>query len=441
MNNESKDLVLNQPFFNSMIKSLIACLVTVLMLIIAYLVPWCSWFAWFAFIPFMLSVKGHKRIQMYILTLTMLFLYYLFVIFVYSQQTRISVRAILILVAFSIIISEVQIFCRRVPSMWGWIPAALLYTAFLLIYGLFDPATVNQIGIFFCIIPVSRLFSKFIAFNYCGYIILFAVLLANGFASEKITRSKRKVKYTVIISITIIASIVGLLGGPAPATFSFNARSQGLVLQLESNHFRFFSNTQDRNCLKDLDKSLEDNYSRVTNDLKTRIDKKVDIYIYSDLPAYHKASFTSDTPWAIGNAVGSKNVIQMAKPDKVDETDKQKDVIVHEFTHIVIMKINPINVPIWLNEGVASYEANYNSKINLVVSGFPTFKDLEKNYNTFAKEYGYTFSGSIVDYIVNTYGYDKLYALIKSPAKFEKIMGISKEAFQKKWVSWVAQSV
>jgi hypothetical protein len=47
---------------------------------------------------------------------------------------------------------------------------------------------------------------------------------------------------------------------------------------------------------------------------------------------------------------------------------------------------------------------------------------------------GYKFSHSIVDFIVKKYGYDKLVTLIKTPTDFEKVLGITKDEFQKQWM-------
>lgn len=43
--------------------------------------------------------------------------------------------------------------------------------------------------------------------------------------------------------------------------------------------------------------------------------------------------------------------------------DKSKEdymikVAIHEFTHVLVRKINKEGVPIWLNEGIATFEAN-----------------------------------------------------------------------------------
>jgi hypothetical protein len=226
-----------------------------------------------------------------------------------------------------------------------------------------------------------------------------------------------------------------------------STEKNNIVLQLESSHFKFYSKEQDKGCLKDLSNELENNYARVTNDLHTSLDEKTNIYIYSDLKSYHEAIYQPDAPnWAVGNAE-LPDTIDMVNPLKAGNGYSHSDfmkVIVHEFTHIVTAKINPnINsIPRWLTDGIAVYEAKQDDNVNQVISRakainkFPKLKDLENPY-TFGDDCGYQYSYSIVDFIIKTYGYDKLIALIKSPADFEKILGITEDNFQKKWISYV----
>lgn len=217
------------------------------------------------------------------------------------------------------------------------------------------------------------------------------------------------------------------------------------ILQLESSHFKFYSKEQDKSCLSDLSNTLEGNYARITSDLHAALDEKVDVYIYSDLSSFHEAINQPDAPNLVVGKASSLNVIKMVNPSKADRltySDFMK-IIVHEFTHIVVYSINPDmgSLPMWLNEGIATFEAKQEDGVSQVISNakvtnkVPALKDLEPNSYDFANIGGYAFSYSLVDYIVKTYGYDKLIALIKSPTDFEKILSISKDDFQKKWIA------
>lgn len=223
------------------------------------------------------------------------------------------------------------------------------------------------------------------------------------------------------------------------------AKKSGLDMQLETKHFKFYSKKKNSYCINDLSKTLEENYSRITTDLQENLKGKINIYIYSDLTTYHKAIKLPDAPsWLIGTA-SSNNTIQMVDPANIYDRnyDASKKVIVHEFTHVVEANLttSKTGIPKWLNEGTAEFEAKQGSQFKQALekakssNKFPTLKDLETDSYTFGNKGGYQFSYSIVDYIVKTYGQNKLVALIKSPSDFEKILGVSKDDFQKKWVN------
>jgi hypothetical protein len=256
---------------------------------------------------------------------------------------------------------------------------------------------------------------------------------------------KRKFIYIALIILLLLTGCNQARNKIVVNSSSNNTEKSDMIKQLESNHFKFYSKEQDRDCINDLSDELEDNYTRIINDLHTSLNKKVDIYIFSDLNSYHKAINQPNAPsWVVGNAVSGSNTIQMVNPSNADGRPYSDfmQVIVHEFTHVCIsnMNSNANSIPIWLNEGVALFEAKQVNGNEQVFSNaksankFPTLKDLETDPYTFGNSSGYQFSYSIVDYIVKNYGYDKLVTLIKSPSNFEKILGVSKEDFQKKWI-------
>lgn len=227
-----------------------------------------------------------------------------------------------------------------------------------------------------------------------------------------------------------------------------NVEKKGMIQQLKSNHFTFYSKDEDKDCLEELLRTLEQNFTRITEDLKVSLDKKVEVYIYSDLNTYHEAINQPEAPsWVVGNANPIERTIQMVNPSKADGRPYSEfmKVIVHEFAHVVTREINSdvSSLPVWLSEGIAVFEAEQNNGIEEVITKakesdkFPTLSDFETDSYTFGNNGGYQFSYYLVEYIVKLYGYEKLIELIKAPLKFENILGVSKEEFEKQWISYL----
>ncbi|MDZ7672920.1 MAG: hypothetical protein U5K53_08845 [Halanaerobiales bacterium] len=110
---------------------------------------------------------------------------------------------------------------------------------------------------------------------------------------------------------------------------------------------------------------------------------------------------------------------------------------VNEFSHIVTNSLNN-NILIWLNEGISLFEAKQINPLQIKqlikTDRVPIIEKLENNfYNNF----GYTVSGTLVEYIVSDYGYDILVSLIKQPKKFQSIFGVNKKEFSNNWKSYL----
>ena len=72
----------------------------------------------------------------------------------------------------------------------------------------------------------------------------------------------------------------------------------------------------------------------------------------------------------------------------------------------------------------------------------PTFKDLDtgEDFEVFFKRNGYEYSYTIVEFITEEFGYEKLYNLIKSPNKFVEIFGITETQLQNNWIQYIKKN-
>jgi hypothetical protein len=124
-------------------------------------------------------------------------------------------------------------------------------------------------------------------------------------------------------------------------------------------------------------------------------------------------------------------------------------VIVHEFVHIAVSYARGdkgwTTIPRWLNEGYAQYEADQVNEYirKSVKSGLtdktpPTWTQLDTaSFMEFGNMNGYGLSVTIVEFLVATYGIDKLVLLIKKPENIETIYGLSKDELEQQWIQYV----
>ena len=224
-----------------------------------------------------------------------------------------------------------------------------------------------------------------------------------------------------------------------------------LNLRKETQHFIINYAEIDKTCIEKVSYVLENNYNRITIVFNQKLQEKLTIEIYWDINQLHIALGLPNAPdWIRGGTGVDKIVIASPlNPPPGSQFDNVLNTAVHEFMHIIVNKIND-HTPRWLNEGIACYEAKDNNEnwiretINngLVNNTVPTFNDLDtgEDFETFFTRNGYQYSYTIVESIIEEFGYDKLYNLIKLPNNFVDIFGITEEQLQSKWIEYIRKN-
>lgn len=202
-------------------------------------------------------------------------------------------------------------------------------------------------------------------------------------------------------------------------TPAFAATTADLKQQRETEHFVFYCMDQDVKALDDLAEALEGCYERTTTDLGKMPSGKVKVNIYPDIDSFHNAMGRSNAPdWSVGEAKnGALYMTSPLNPGPAHNYDDMLQIAVHEFVHIIINLFG--NVPSYLHEGVACYEAGQNryDTLSSYIAGqmdqnkVPSLSSLEK-YNS-SSEGIYQYGPAFVDFIARCYGFDAVVALLE----------------------------
>lgn len=212
--------------------------------------------------------------------------------------------------------------------------------------------------------------------------------------------------------------------------------------EINTAHFRFkFDKQLDTGAIYKISASLESNFDSITNHLQTKPLKEIEVFIYSNRWNYLKAT---------KNWSGSGNIEGVSKLHFLNEpnTDIEK-IAVHEFTHAIVLQLllnqskdlSPeafekkfAEFPIWLWEAISVYEANqFVSPKTLAyfsTGNYPDLNELNQRLKG-AKIYdtGYT----IVEFILELYGREKLLYLFKNQGNIQLSFGITEKEFSKNW--------
>lgn len=229
------------------------------------------------------------------------------------------------------------------------------------------------------------------------------------------------------------------------------------TLYKETKHFRIFCLAQDKGCLKDLGNGLEAAYTKVTKELNCPLEYKVDVLVYPDIEVFHAAIGYTDasvsdayvTAAAIGKTIYITSPLNPGPARTYEHLVKSSTM--HEFTHVVVNELAksdtwPVNVPRWLNEGIACYQGGSPGPedimerelgVKIITAQIPSFKELASYGPDFIINGGFYFTLPVGKFLVETYGFEKIRQLILTPDDYESIFGKTEQELWDEWVEYL----
>ncbi len=222
----------------------------------------------------------------------------------------------------------------------------------------------------------------------------------------------------------------------------------------ETDHFTFSATNGAEDAVPLLAQELEANYDRITGDLQITAAEKFPVYIFGDIDMYHQAIGRPDAPESsVGTVQGTAIwLISPLNPGTALDTQGVLTAGVHEFTHALVNYINGsleknnYEIPIWLNEGLAGYEAgqmttDWRTRIAQRVTdgAIPSIGD-DLGPDKFDQVGGLAFSITLIEYMIERYGFEKIVEIIKTPSEMEAILGLATSELDSAWRDYLREA-
>lgn len=220
------------------------------------------------------------------------------------------------------------------------------------------------------------------------------------------------------------------------------------VKELTSNpHFEIWGFPGEQAAADTVISILSENYNRIATSLGTQLSQIVRVDIYPDLDSYHTAMGWTDAPdWSVGSAIGEANIrlVTPFNPGPAHTFASIMEISIHEMIHCFVSKISNYPLPIWINEGTATYyayqgppSAAYLQSLIAQNGGLPTLSDLN-NGSTFGDIGGYSWSHTIVEFIVEQLGTSTMLSQFLASNTDYSILGFSTEQdFETAWHNYI----
>lgn len=149
----------------------------------------------------------------------------------------------------------------------------------------------------------------------------------------------------------------------------------------------------------------------------------ININIHEKRTDFNKKLKRETAEWLVGNASYNRNEINILSPIALENESSHKkseflQLLKHEFVHLFINKLAKGNaVPMWLNEGLASYVARQhkNYKRNIFIEkDFCKKLSTPKGWNDNINYLAYQISSLFVSFLIKKYSLNKIMELISS---------------------------
>ena len=243
-----------------------------------------------------------------------------------------------------------------------------------------------------------------------------------------------------------------------PLLTACTKREEGLPKQSETEHFIFYAEKEDLPLVDSASEVLEARYDELLQKFHATLSGKTSILIFPDREAYRQGFASKGAPeswelpdsWLLGIAWQEDDTIYLlsSRALKTLSTDDSfEKTAIHEFTHMINYSINP-ELPSYLEEGIAGYIAE--EKVLYKVEAtmrwlyntdrFPTIRELTLMDDTV--EGFYAVSYSYIEYIVETYGFEKVLEIMKASGDFSYLsyFDCTEAEFCDGWIQFVAEN-
>ncbi len=220
---------------------------------------------------------------------------------------------------------------------------------------------------------------------------------------------------------------------------------------LVSDHFEIYYSSSNENSkiyASNAIEVLEEDYDRILEFLNVEEENMpiVKISMYEEYEPFRQClikekNFDGDTMEGLQGMAVYSNTIYYTYKYKGSSVDTPT-ILKHEFTHNVTMALAQDNYhPDWLLEGVAMYLSQEKDRSEpyyeeLLKNGIPQIYTLIKN-NKDKYIYGY----SMVEYIIEEYGREKLVELLMKYGDIQKVLNISEDEFRDGWIEFLEEKI
>jgi len=215
----------------------------------------------------------------------------------------------------------------------------------------------------------------------------------------------------------------------------------------ETPHILFLCAPGDEDSAKQIADCVEPFFKELSALFNHTYSTAIIVSIYPNIASFHTAIGQPDAPeWVIGQS--DTQSIMGVSPSNPGQYHGYDSILRSYKVNLASVFIEDMythhqSIPRWLHQGVALYIAQFfdpekvTANLAQDLAKLPTIAQLDAiekcDTMTFDQHNGFHVSYSLVRFIDKHWGWQTLLRLLNEYDNFEKIIGISKEEFEKQW--------
>lgn len=241
---------------------------------------------------------------------------------------------------------------------------------------------------------------------------------------------KKLIKISLVVIVVLIAA--GYFG------LKKNIDLEGMQVH-QTPHFTIHHEGLAAGTLQEMESRLEANCGRLRDFFGVDESDKGTIVVYSSVGRFQRAylglilaAIYGD--WAAGGAYHEMVLITSPDQPGSEQTyEGMMEILLHEYVHTLVYAVNDWP-DIWLDEGLATYLSGQAGVLPDTLPGFEAMQS--QSMGEFVDNNGYAVARSYVQYLIDTYGSEKVVGLVRTN-DYESRLGKSKRAVYDEWAASV----
>lgn len=220
-------------------------------------------------------------------------------------------------------------------------------------------------------------------------------------------------------------------------------RVYGGIEHAQTNHFAFYGANKPE-YIAHLSKGLDDVYRAFESKYNISLRYKQEVFLHKSKQKLHSALGVHSGPHWL-RAGWQWRILHMAPEEEFHDIDARK-ILHHVLFQRLLFDINP-QMPVWLSQGLSTYESKWIPKERLVQSLKHELETLQErslsstssHFELFKDQHGYELGYAFVDYVITTYGVDKMNEIMRNPFDMYQLLQISEQEFMKEWIEYIKE--